>query len=80
VTSTDTSDDAEEASGPNLVGRILVTWFELTLVATIGGALGGMVGGIPQIVVYTVTTIVSVAVLFYNVDQLISEHVAAAVG
>jgi len=77
VTSTDTSDETDDDSGPNLVGRILVTWFELTLIATFGGALGGMVGGIPQIVVYTLTTIVSVAVLFYNINELIREHVAA---
>ena len=79
VTSTDTSDETDDATGPNLVGRIIVAWFELTLVATVGGALAGTVSGIPQIVVYTVTTIVSVAVLFYNVNELVREHVAAAV-
>jgi len=77
VTSTDAPEEVDEDTGPNLTGRIVVTWFELTLIATIGGALAGMVGGIPQIVVYTFTTIVSVAVLFYNINELIKDHVAA---
>ncbi|WP_225336316.1 hypothetical protein [Halomicrobium urmianum] len=63
------------ASGPNLGSRILVTWVELTVVGLIGGVVGTSLGGPPALVVYFATTLLSVAVLFHNVNELIREWI-----
>ena len=65
---------------PNLGSRIVVTWAELTVAGLAGGALGTSVGGPPGLVVYFATTLVSVAILLYNVDELIQRSVAHAAG
>jgi hypothetical protein len=44
---------------------------ELVVVGFAGSALSGMTSGPPQLVVYLATTLLSVGVLFYNVDRLI---------
>lgn len=54
-----------------LASRAFVTWAELVFVGFAGSALGGATSGPPQLVVYLATTLVSVAVLMYNVDRLI---------
>jgi hypothetical protein len=56
---------------PHLGSRIVVTWVELTGAGLAGGILGTTVGGPPGLVVYFATTLVSVAILFYNVNELI---------
>jgi len=69
---------AEEPStrpGPNLGSRIVVTWAELTVVGLAGGMLGTTVGGPPALVVYFATTLLSVAILLYNVNELIQRSV-----
>ncbi|MFB6293457.1 MAG: hypothetical protein ABEH60_04265 [Halonotius sp.] len=59
-----------------LVSRILVTWLELVVVGFGGTALGDAVSGPPALIVYFTTVLVSVAVLLYNVDQLIQQRLA----
>jgi hypothetical protein len=54
-----------------LLSRILVTWFGLVAVGFIGALVGGNTSGPPQFVAYLVTTLLSVAVLLYNVDRLV---------
>ncbi|ESS09537.1 MAG: hypothetical protein A07HN63_00743 [uncultured archaeon A07HN63] len=66
-----------DSQGPWLVSRILVTWVELVVVGFGGTALGGAVSGPPELIVYFATVLVSVAVLLYNVDQLIQQRLAA---
>jgi hypothetical protein len=58
--------------GPRLASRVLVTWIELTVVGITGGAVGGALGGPPGFVVYLLTTLCTVAVLLYNVNELIA--------
>lgn len=65
------------AGGPRLGSRVLVTWFELTLVGLVGGALGTIVGGPPGFVIYLTTTLLSVAVLLYNVNELVTARLRA---
>jgi hypothetical protein len=60
---------------PRLVTRVLVTWIELTLVGLTGTLLGATVGGPPGFIVYLVTTLVTVGILFYNVNELIRRWV-----
>jgi len=60
---------------PQLVTRVLVTWIELTLVGLTGTLLGATVGGPPGFIVYLVTTLVSVGIIFYNVNELIRRWV-----
>ena len=57
-----------------LASRIAVTWAEVVLVGFAGAALGGATSGPPRLVVYLATTLVSVAVLLYNVDRLIRDR------
>ncbi|ERH02088.1 MAG: hypothetical protein J07HN6_01653 [Halonotius sp. J07HN6] len=66
-----------DSQTPWLVSRILVTWVELVVVGFGGTALGGAVSGPPELIVYFATVLVSVAVLLYNVDQLIQQRLAA---
>ncbi|ERH06162.1 MAG: hypothetical protein J07HN4v3_01772 [Halonotius sp. J07HN4] len=60
-----------------LASRIFVTWVELVIVGFGGTALGGAVSGPPELIIYFATILVTVAVLFYNVDQLIQQRLAA---
>ena len=62
---------ADVPSAPRLGPRILVTWIELTLVGLTGTLLGAAVGGPPGFIIYLLTTLVTVGVLFYNVNELI---------
>jgi hypothetical protein len=55
-----------------LLSRVLLTWFELTAVGLVGGMLGSIVSGPVQLIVYLLTTLVSVGVLLSNVDAMIS--------
>lgn len=57
---------------PHLLSRILITWGELVVVGFAGAALGGATSGPPQLVVYFGTILASVAVLLFNVDQLVT--------
>lgn len=61
---------------PRLLSRIVVTWVELTLVGLGGGAIGTSVGGPPGLIIYFVTTLVSIGILFYNVNGLIKQWIA----
>jgi hypothetical protein len=54
-----------------LLSRILVTWFGLVAVGFTGALVGANTSGPPQFVAYLVTTLLSVAVLLYNVDRLV---------
>lgn len=61
-----------------LLSRIVVTWVELTFVGFAGAALAGSTSGPPQFVVFFATTLVTVAVLFYNVDRHVGARLAVA--
>lgn len=61
---------------PQLLSRILVTWLEVTVVGLTGGVLGTSVGGPPGLIVYLVTTLLSLGILFYNVNELIKRWIA----
>ncbi|MGM0592555.1 MAG: hypothetical protein ACQETI_13200 [Halobacteriota archaeon] len=71
--------DAPRSSSPpslprsRLLSRVLVTWFELTLVGLTGTLLGATVGGPPGFLIYLATTLVTVGVLFYNVNELLKQ-------
>lgn len=72
--------DTESAAAPTgsrpdtrLLSRIVVTWVELTLVGFVGAALASATTGPPRFVVFFGTTLLTVGVLFYNVDR----HVTA---
>ena len=71
--------DTERRSRPTmLASRAFVTWAQLVVVGFAGSALGGATSGPPQLVVYLATTLLSVGVLFYNIDQLIQARASAA--
>lgn len=74
-------DAAGAASTPagrsRVLSRALVTWVELTAVGIAGGVVGTNLGGPPGFIVYMITTLVSVAVLFYNVDALVERKLRA---
>ncbi|MEF8802416.1 MAG: hypothetical protein V5A17_09920 [Natronomonas sp.] len=57
-----------------------MTWFEITVVGMAGGLLGGTIGGPPGFVVYLATTLLTVAILFYNVNELIRAWLQSADG
>ncbi len=63
-------------SEPRLLSRIVVTWVELTVIGFGGGAIGTSIGGPPGLIIYFSTTLVSVGVLFYNVNELIKQWIA----
>ena len=67
----------EAGSSTLLASRIFVTWVELVIVGFGGTALGGAVSGPPELIIYFATTLVTVAVLLYNVDQLIQQRLSA---
>ena len=60
-----------------LASRIFVTWVELVVVGFGGTALAGAVSGPPELIIYFATTLVTVAVLLYNIDQLIQQRLSA---
>ncbi len=60
---------------PHLASRIVVTWVELTLGGLVGGILGTSLGGPPGLIIYFITTLVSVGIVFYNVNQLIQQWI-----
>ena len=62
---------------PSLLSRILVTWVELVLVGITGGALAATVGGPVGFIVSLATALLSVAVIFYNVNELVKEWLRA---
>lgn len=64
-----------ESSRSRLVSRVLVTWIELTVVGITGGLLGAAVGGPPGFIIYLTTTLLTVGILFYNVNELIKRRV-----
>lgn len=65
------------ATPPRLGSRIIVTWFELTVVGITGGAVGRALGGPLAFVVYLLTTLCTVGILLYNVNELIASWVRA---
>jgi len=67
----------EAGASTLLASRIFVTWVELVIVGFGGTALGGAVSGPPELIIYFATTLVTVAVLLYNVDQLIQQRLSA---
>ncbi len=58
-------------SQPRLGSRVLLTWLELTVVGITGGILGATVGGPPGFIVYLATSLITVGIIFYNVNELI---------
>ena len=60
---------------PQLLSRIAVTWIELTVVGLTGGVFGTSVGGPPGLIIYFITTLISIGVIFYNVNELIKRWV-----
>lgn len=56
---------------PRLGSRVLLTWVELTVVGITGGILGATVGGPPGFLVYLATSLATVGIVFYNVNNLI---------
>ena len=67
----------EAGSSTLLASRVFVTWVELVIVGFGGTALGGAVSGPPELIIYFATTLVSVTVLLYNIDQLIQQRLSA---
>jgi hypothetical protein len=65
------------AASPRLLSRVVVTWLELTVVGAGGAALGTAVAGPPVLVISLATTLLSVGVLFYNVDRHLTARLAA---
>ncbi|AGB31372.1 hypothetical protein C488_00597 [Natrinema pellirubrum DSM 15624] len=64
-------DRAATGRPPRLGSRVLLTWLELTVVGITGGLLGATIGGPPGFVIYLTTTLLSVGVVFHNVNELI---------
>ena len=60
-------------SSPNLLSRILVTWIELTVVAITGGLAGASIGGPVGFILSLATTLLTVAIVFHNVNELVKE-------
>ncbi|WP_225336204.1 Rab5-interacting family protein [Halomicrobium urmianum] len=58
-------------SQPRLGSRILLTWLELTVFGITGGILGTTVGGPPGFIVYLATSLATVGIIFYNVNELV---------
>lgn len=77
---TDAAASASPPAAPQLGSRIVLTWVELTVVGLGGGIVGTAVGGPPGLVVYFATTLLSVAVLLYNVNALVQRAIAHHAG
>lgn len=56
---------------PPLASRVLVTWIEVTLVGITGGLLGNTISGPPGFIVYLITTLLTIGIIFHNVNELI---------
>jgi hypothetical protein len=69
---------ASSRSRTRLLSRIVVAWVELTLVGFVGAALASATSGPPQFVVFFATTLLTVGVLFYNVDRHVAARLAAS--
>ena len=69
--------DDGATTGQKLGSRILLTWIELTVVGITGGILGATIGGPPGFIVYLATTLATVAIIFYNVNELVSARLRA---
>ncbi|MHB9285920.1 hypothetical protein ACKVMT_02635 [Halobacteriales archaeon Cl-PHB] len=65
------SESDRPVTKPRLASRVLVTWIELTVLGITGGLLGATVGGPPGFIVYLATTLLTVGVIFYNVNELV---------
>ncbi|GAB3316999.1 MULTISPECIES: hypothetical protein [Haloplanus] len=63
-----------------LLSRIVVAWVELTLVGFVGAALASATSGPPRFVVFFGTTLLTVGVLFYNLDRHVTARLAASDG
>lgn len=63
----------DDSSSPNLLSRILVTWIELTVVAITGGLAGASIGGPVGFILSLATTLLTVAIVFHNVNELVKE-------
>lgn len=68
-----------DPSEPKLVSRVLVTWIELTVIGISGGLLGAAVGGPPGFIIYLATTLLTVGIIFHNVNQIVKEWVQATI-
>ncbi|MFC7165230.1 hypothetical protein [Halospeciosus flavus] len=55
-----------------LASRVVVTWAELTAVGIVGGFVGSALGGPLQYLTYLVVSLLSVGILLYNVDALVT--------
>lgn len=67
-------------SQPRLVSRILLTWLELTVLGITGGVLGTTVGGPPGFIVYLATSLGTIGIIFYNVNELIRDWMEVTTG
>lgn len=72
------TESGESGRSSMLASRVLVTWAELTAVGIAGGFVGGALGGALQYLTYLVVTLLSVGVLFYNVDAHLTARLAEA--
>lgn len=68
---------SSNASTPRLSSRILMTWVELMIVGIVGGLVGTTIGGVPGFIVSLTTTVLTVGIIFYNVNELIKDWIQA---
>ncbi|SFC09198.1 hypothetical protein SAMN05444422_104220 [Halobiforma haloterrestris] len=66
------------ATPPRLSSRILMTWFELTLVGLAGGFLGAAVEGPPGFVIYLAASLLTVGIVLHNVNELVKGWLRAS--
>ncbi|WP_435348843.1 hypothetical protein [Haloarchaeobius sp. HRN-SO-5] len=64
-------------SPPRLASRVLVTWLELLLVGIVGGLLATTTEGPVGFVVFLATSLASLSVVFYNVNELVKNWLRA---
>ena len=62
---------------PRLLSRVFVTWLELTVVGITGGLLGVTIGGPLGFIISLVTTLLTIGIIFYNVNELVKGWVGA---
>jgi hypothetical protein len=70
---------ASDPPDPRLVSRVLVTWIELTIIGITGGLLGTTIGGPPGFIIYLATTLLTVGIIFYNVNELVKNWVRTTI-